>query len=246
MKTTSSSTAIVFGGTGNIGVGIVREFLRHGLTVVVPSRSEQKAHALREYVADINTDLLAGSLVVEQVSTSELSSTVRFVEGVVGRFGGVDVAVASLGGWWSGPPLTSIDEAAWHKVMQDNITAHFIAARAALPAMMRREKGTFVSIAGPGNVMYLPQSSLMKIMGSAQMTMAEIFAKEAAAASVRYHQLFIANILTRERAPKDTHKEGWITPEDVGAEIMRLHERKDANEPMIQKLIPREIPGFVV
>ena len=39
---------VVAGGTGGVGEGIVRAFLKQGAHVVVPSRSESKLEGLRE------------------------------------------------------------------------------------------------------------------------------------------------------------------------------------------------------
>lgn len=45
--------AVVAGGAGGVGEGIVRALLKNGATVVVPSRTKYKLDRLKEYTADI-------------------------------------------------------------------------------------------------------------------------------------------------------------------------------------------------
>jgi len=85
---------VVAGGTGGVGEGIVRAFLKQGAHVVVPSRSESKLKGLREYVSDIGT----GELVTLVGSLSNPSEADALRDKVYNRMDEVDVAVASLGG----------------------------------------------------------------------------------------------------------------------------------------------------
>jgi NADP-dependent 3-hydroxy acid dehydrogenase YdfG len=69
MENLTNKIAVVLGGTGGVGEGIVRELLHADTTVIVPSRSESNLNDLQEYVSDIKT----GTLVpfVGSVNTEE-------------------------------------------------------------------------------------------------------------------------------------------------------------------------------
>ena len=47
-------TAVVAGGTGGVGEGVVKALLEADYKVIVPTRSEHKIARLREYVADVS------------------------------------------------------------------------------------------------------------------------------------------------------------------------------------------------
>lgn len=52
MAKLSGKIALIAGGTGGVGEGIVRAFLKEGATVVVPSRSSENLEQLRGYLGE--------------------------------------------------------------------------------------------------------------------------------------------------------------------------------------------------
>src|SRR3954469_2120330 len=98
---------VVAGGAGGVGEGIVRSLLRRGARVLVPSRSEEKLRALESYCRDVPTGellTLVGDLGGEEPARALQAQIYQ-------HFRELDAAVASLGGWWQGKPLTSVDMA---------------------------------------------------------------------------------------------------------------------------------------
>ena len=230
--------AVVGGGTGNIGEGIVRALLRSGLRVVVPSRSRDRLEALRGYVRE--ADVSDARLETLEADVSDFGEAESFVAEVLKRHGRIDLGVASLGGWWRGSPLMETGWADWQQVTRDNLQSHYTFARHVLPVMRQQGAGTHVMIGGPGNLLYAPASSLISIAGTAQLQMARIFAQEAGQYGVRVYQLFIADILDRQRG--GGRREGWITPDDVGEYALTLHLEHPPETS--QKLMPQDLPGF--
>jgi len=94
---------VVAGGAGNIGEGIVRSALRSGATVVVPSRSPARIDSLKHYVADAGVDTAALHMVRADVGSFEGAR--QFVASTIADIGPIELSVAALGGWWSGPAL---------------------------------------------------------------------------------------------------------------------------------------------
>ena len=82
----------------------MRHLLRAGHFVVVPSRSQAKLDLIRERLA---LDVPLGDGTIERLTT--LVARVGEPDGAealcaqLERAGGVDVAIASIGGWWEGP-----------------------------------------------------------------------------------------------------------------------------------------------
>jgi len=58
MNQLADKTAYIAGGTGNVGEGIVRAFLKEGATVVTSSRKQEKLDLLRDLLKDTSTDKL--------------------------------------------------------------------------------------------------------------------------------------------------------------------------------------------
>lgn len=236
---------IIAGGTGNIGVGLARYFLQRGDTLIVPSRSREKIESLQKYVGDAQQN---GNLEASVVEMENLAAAERFFAEKFQTHNGFDLAITSLGGWWQGAPLTQVALADWERVMQNNLTAHFVAARGILPLMMRAQRGVYVAINGPGTMLKLKNASLMTIMGAAQAEMSRLFAREARASNVRFYNLFISNVITRERPQLQPGQPGWTTPEEIARYIAEnlVEGQVEDSAKVFQKFMPDEGPGFTL
>ncbi|MFI1705000.1 SDR family NAD(P)-dependent oxidoreductase [Streptomyces griseoruber] len=233
---------VVGGGTGNIGEGIVRAGLKSGATVVVPSRSQTRLDALQRYVTDAGIDATRLELVRTDIGTFDGARD--FVESVASKHGRIDLSVASLGGWWSGPPLLHTEDSAWKSVMANNLDAHYYFARHAVP-IVSRTGGAHILIGGPGNLLPNPRSTLITIAGHAQLALSQLLDAEAKPLGGRVYQLFVANIFDRQRGRQ--HDDGnerpdVITPDQIGSKVVELHHQRP--EPTVHKLFATAVPGF--
>jgi 3-oxoacyl-[acyl-carrier protein] reductase len=233
---------VVAGGTGNIGEGIVRSALRSGATVIVPSRNAARLQALKRYVSEAGVD--GTSLHTIQADVGSFEGARAFVATTLSDFGTIDLSVAALGGYWSGPPLLETSESDYRTVMSSNLDAHYAFARHVLPAM-QKSRGVHVLIGGPGNLLPNPRSTLISIAGHAQLAMASLLDTEARASGTRSYQLFVSHIFDRQRgagAPGANPRSDVLTPDQIGAHVLALY--RDRPEPTIHKLFPRPVPGF--
>ena len=115
---------LVAGGTGAVGEGIVKYLAENGATVLVPTRSEDKALDALGYVDQPyrkNVFYLFGDI-------SDEADAQKMHDVIVDHFEQLDGMVSSLGGWWQGAALTDITKAEWEELMQGLLTAHFVAA----------------------------------------------------------------------------------------------------------------------
>ena len=105
MNQLSNKIAVVVGGAGNVGEGIVRALLAEGAEVVVPSRSADRLTKLTHYVETVQGGQL--HTVLTDVSVPDQANRLR--DDVLSQFGRLDMVVASLGGgWWQGTPLLTV------------------------------------------------------------------------------------------------------------------------------------------
>jgi NAD(P)-dependent dehydrogenase (short-subunit alcohol dehydrogenase family) len=230
------TVAVVAGGTGNVGEGIVRSFLHEGATVVVPWRNEHKRDRLQSYVADIDS----GTLHCIPASVSDPVSMAAFRTHLHDEFGRVDLAVACLGRWYYGYSLHHMPDEHWDRVIRDNLTTHFLCLRALLSMMHERNSGTYVMVNGGAAELIAPETGVNSIAAAAQLMTARVMKQEAHGTNIRVHSLIAYNpIKTRDRRAEVVDE--WLTPEQVGEYIARLYNREVPNlNKTIHRLYTRE------
>ena len=198
---------VVAGGTGDVGAGIVDSLLKAGASVVVPVRSSAKGERLANDLGHAaGLHLAAGEFgaggASEELMKAILSS------------GPIDGAVASLGGWWQGKPLTEVQTREWEGVVSNNLTSHLLAAQALLPVLAGR--GAYVQILGAAAEYPIPGSGPISITAAAVAMMGRVLAAEGALV----RQVMIAAFVsTRARSSEDP---GWIRVEEVGKAVAGL------------------------
>ncbi len=110
---------LVAGGTGSVGEGIVRAFLRQGASVVVPSRSQEAIDRLRNALAGAPVErllTLVGNI-------SDVDEAARLRDEILARHKAIDAVVASLGGTWEEKlKLVDVPMETWRKYWESNLT----------------------------------------------------------------------------------------------------------------------------
>lgn len=216
MSSLEGKIALVAGGAGEVGEGIVKVLLDRGATVIVTSRSNEKLSALRGRLGGPPEDRLAAE--TAEIGTIEGAEGVRDV--ILDRFGGLDSVVASLGRWWQGAPLTGVPLDTWLEIINNNLTSHFIVARTFLPVLSDREGSSYVFINGDACDVPVPESGPISILAAAQLMMKDVIAAELDVTGPRVNSLIIGTpVVTRSR--KETQP-GWLTAEEVGRYVAYL------------------------
>ena len=101
--------AIIAGGTGTVGSGIVKEFLRLGYEVVVLSRNKAKLTRLPKNVESVQVDF----------------SDFTALKNIAKKYKKIDVMVVSLGGWYVGKNLLEHNSAKISGILSSNIMPHY-------------------------------------------------------------------------------------------------------------------------
>jgi 3-oxoacyl-[acyl-carrier protein] reductase len=216
MDSLKGKIALVAGGAGEVGEGIVKVLLDRGAEVVVTSRAEDKLCALRERIGEPSDGALA--TFVAEIGSIEGAESVR--DKILERFGGLDVAVASLGRWWQGAPLTGVPIDTWNTILKNNLTSHFVVARTFLPVLAGREGSSYVFINGDACDVPVPNSGPISIVAAAQLMMKDVIAAELDEVGPRVNSLVIGTpVVTRSR--KDPQS-SWLTAEEIGGVVAYL------------------------
>ena len=201
--------ALVAGGAGNVGEGIVRGLLRQGARVVVPSRGAEKGEQLRGLLGG-----LAARLVTLVGNVTDAESAARLRDEVLSREGRLDAVAVAVGGWWQGPPLVEVPMEAWDQILRNNLLSHVVVARTLLPVLTRQGHGVYTMIGGNAAGDPVPGSSLACVAAAAQLMMARMLMAESKGSGVRINEVVIGTpVITRGRAEG---RPEWLTADEVG------------------------------
>jgi 3-oxoacyl-[acyl-carrier protein] reductase len=203
--------ALIPGGTGGVGEGIVRGFLNAGATVVVPSRREESLEKLRRQLGESAGDRFVP--LVGDLSQTESAEALR--DQAMEKVGRIDAVVASLNGRWNQDiPLTKTSLDDWKQMLDSNLTAHFIAARTFLPVL---EYGSSYTLIGGGAAeAAMPNYGPVCVPAAGQLMLTQVLVEENKGSGIRINEVVLHSLIaTRERA-SDGHPE-WITADEVGA-----------------------------
>jgi 3-oxoacyl-[acyl-carrier protein] reductase len=204
--------ALIAGGTGGVGEGIVRGFLQEGATVVVPSRSAEKAEQLYQKLDSISPDHLI--TIAQDIGQPAGAEAIR--DEIFNRFGQLDAIVASLGRHWKeNLPLVEVPIETWRQYMEDNITSHFIVARTFLPVLAKQSGTSYTFINGNSADLFIPNYSPLGVSSAAQLKMMQTAAGELKGSSVRINAIILGLVQTAARA--NEAQPDWITPDEVGS-----------------------------
>jgi NAD(P)-dependent dehydrogenase (short-subunit alcohol dehydrogenase family) len=232
MASLEGAKIVVAGGAGGVGEGIVRALLKRGASVLVPSRSEER---LRDLVAH-NQDVATGELVTLVGDLGDEASARALQNQIFERFRELDVAVASLGGWWQGKPLTSVDMPTWERILRENLTSHFLAVKMLVP-LLNPKTGSYVHVNGFSAEQPSPMAGPVAMAAAAQKAMALTLAEELSPTGIRVYELILGPIQTRQRLRQGKGQHDWYTPEEIGEEIAGLVTLRD--EQVVHRLLSK-------
>lgn len=141
--TFTGRTVLVTGGGSGIGRAVALAFAREGARVAVAGRSER---TLKETVALI----AAGGGHEAAAVPADITvgpDVERLVDGVVTRFGGLDIAVNNVGIITPPVPVADISEADWRRSLDTNLTGLWLSMKYEIGYMRAHGGGAIVNIA---------------------------------------------------------------------------------------------------
>jgi len=127
--------AIVSGGGTGIGAATARRFAKEGARVVVTGRRPGPIEAV---AAEIDGVAVAGDAVDPEHAQASVEAAER-------TFGGLDLVIANAGVGFGGS-AGDVDDERWDRTLAVNLSGPFRLVRAALPALLRRGRGSIVLV----------------------------------------------------------------------------------------------------
>lgn len=212
-----TKVALVAGGSGGIGEGIVAALMGAGYRVYVPTREGDQSPRLQKYVEGL------GELRPVAADLSDEGDVTAMRDHIVAEEGRIDAAVVSVGSYYFGYRMHRMPREDWDRSVRDNLVTHFNLQRAFIDQMRRQDHGAYVTLTGPEAETILPDEGVMSIMAAAQRMMSKVIAHESFDSSLRVHSITVlTSIRTRSRGQEANPD--WISARDLGSYVAALIE----------------------
>lgn len=138
MSQLNNKIAIVTGGAGGFGAGIVRAYIREGAKVVIADINPDMAQALaRELGAN------ASAVACDVTNGDQVRAAVRHC---VEKFGVPDVVVNNAGTTHRNQPMLNVDEKTFDRMFEVNVKSIYHMAHAVVPLMRERKSGVILNV----------------------------------------------------------------------------------------------------
>ena len=205
---------IVTGGTGGLGVGVVRALVDAGHRVVVTWVMERELEHfpddLRERCRLERTDVL---------SSDDLAALVARCEPE-----GVWALVHLVGGYRDGDPVADLDVEAWDRQFALNASSAALALRAVLPGMVARGGGRAVAVGTRAALRPFAGAAAYAASKAAVLALVAAASEEVKNDGVCVNAVLPSVIDTpgNRAANPDADPSRWVRPEEIGAVIAFL------------------------
>ena len=147
-------TAFITGASRNIGRAIALAFANEGADLVLNTRvnrDELDAVAAECRKAGVRVVLVLGDI-------ADAGAVEEMVYGGVAELGGIDVLVCNAAiRPHTGVTETSVED--WHRVMGVNLHSAFYLARAVVPGMKERRRGSIIAVGGQSSLTGRPNTA---------------------------------------------------------------------------------------
>lgn len=210
--------AIITGGTGALGKGVLSIFLELGAKVLSTYRSDKE---LDECI-DLKNKY-GDSIVFFKADVTDAKEVSQLVTQTIETFSRIDILVNIVGGFAQAPILKT-DEGTWDKMMTLNLKTAFLCSKAVLPHMMENGGGRIVNIASRPA---LKGSAGMGAYGASKagvLNLTQSMADELLQDNINVNAIIPGTIDTpanRKSMPDADHSK-WVAPEDIGSVIAFL------------------------
>jgi len=229
----SEKIGLVVGGTGSIGEGVVKALLASGASVIVLSRSEGRINTLRSYVTS-QYDAKLQSVIGDISHDSEAK---RIGSLIKKQYGELDYLVDCMGGKVQGYPVYSLPFNQWDRVVNTNLTCHFLTIKTFIP-LLNHQNSYLFHVNSFLAEKTLPSNGPQAISAAAQKAMILTLAEELRNTGIHVYELITGTIKTRNWDQARKADPDWLFPEEIGAYMVE-EMTKSQPEKLIHYLLSR-------
>ena len=211
-------TAIITGGTGELGRVVSAHLLKEGANIAVPYVTDSALRDLSPDLADPKKCLFV------KTDLTRPGDVDTFVRQTLEKYLSLDILVNAAGGYMGGSEIREVSPEDMQKMMNLNLTTTFLMCRAALKVMQPRNSGRIITIAAMPALRPAAGRGPYAISKRAVITLTETIAEEVKGTGITANAIAPSIILTepnrRSMPGADTGK--WVTPEEIASLILYL------------------------
>lgn len=209
-----SGATIVTGGTGGLGLGVVRALVEAGHDVVVTWIADGELarfpEDLRERCRLERVDVLSEDSLADLVVTCDP--------------GGVWGLVHLVGGYLDGAPVSTMEMDQWDRQFDLNVRSAVLGMRAVLPGMVARRAGRIVTVGTRAALRPFAGASAYAASKAALLALVAAASEEVKHSGVCINAVLPSVIDTppNRAAHPDADPSAWVSPEEIGGLIAFL------------------------
>jgi NAD(P)-dependent dehydrogenase (short-subunit alcohol dehydrogenase family) len=218
--TLRGKTALVTGASRNIGRAIARAYAAAGADLVLNTRANKDE--LEAVAAECRK---AGARVLPLLADiGDADAVDGMVRQALGELGAIDVLVCNAAiRPHKSVTDTSLDE--WHRVMAVNLHSAFYLARAVVPGMKDRRRGSIVALGGQSSITGRPNTAAVTAAKSGLLGLVRALAAELGPFGVRANMV-VPGLIDTERRYAEWYPEWKETPPGDAKELTQIPLRR--------------------
>jgi NAD(P)-dependent dehydrogenase (short-subunit alcohol dehydrogenase family) len=211
---------LVTGGTGGLGREVTMAFLEAGATILVTYQSADEFTAVMAAAKRIGAEPPAGA----SVDVTDASAVEKLIAEIVAKHGRLDILVNTVGGYAGGTNLWEVDPRTYDKMLQLNLESGFVLARAAVPQMIRQNRGWIVNIASKAAFDHAAGGALYAASKAAALAMMDSLAAEVKPFDINVNTVLpsIIDTAANRKAMPGADFSKWPKPEEITRVILFL------------------------
>ena len=216
----TQDTAVITGGTGNLGSAVTRRFLADGYRIVVPWNEEWQ---WKQFEGSLSGEMKRRCLGVQADVTQE-ESVQAIIHRTAEEFGRLDVLLNLVGGYKFGRKIWEMDVETWDTMMNVNLRSAFLCCKHALSLMIAEGAGRIVNVSSRACIDIQPGAAAYAVAKRGIVTLTRALREELKGAHITVNAI-MPGIIDSPRARKlmrDGSPQQWVKPEEIADVLAAL------------------------
>jgi NAD(P)-dependent dehydrogenase (short-subunit alcohol dehydrogenase family) len=211
---------LVTGGTGGLGREVSMAFLEAGATIVVTYQVAEEFAAVVSAAQRIGAAPPAGV----RADVTDAQAVEKLIAEMVAKHGRLDILVNTVGGYAGGTNLWEVDAGTYDKMLQLNLKAGFVLARAVVPQMIKQNRGWIVNIASKAAFDHAAGGALYEASKAAALALFDSLAADVKSYNINVNSVVpsIIDTAANRKAMPGADFAKWPKPEEIARVILFL------------------------
>ncbi len=211
---------LVTGGTGGLGREVSMAFLEAGARVVVTYVVPEEFSAVLAAAQKIGAQPPTGV----KVDVTDQQAVDQFIAEIIAKHERLDILVNTVGGYAGGTNLWETDSQTYDKMLQLNLKAGFVLAKAIVPLMIQQNRGWIVNIASKAAFDHAAGGALYEASKAAALAMMDSLAADVKPYNINVNSILpsIIDTAANRKAMPGADFAKWPKPEEIARVILFL------------------------